>query len=49
VSGALATAAVGSADLALVIYPIYLCIGNLGLALLIHRRRLSLGSVALAR
>jgi hypothetical protein len=40
VSGALATAAVGSADLALVIYPIYLCVGNLGLAILIHRARL---------
>ena len=42
VSGAFATASVGSADLALVIYPIYLCLGNLGLALLIHRRRLVL-------
>lgn len=42
VSGALATASVGAADLALVIYPIYLCFGNLGLAILIHRRRLAL-------
>ena len=42
VSGALATAAVGAADPALVIYPIYLCLGNLGLAILIHRRRLAL-------
>jgi hypothetical protein len=40
VSGALATAAVGSVDPALVIYPIYLCLGNLGLAILIHRARL---------
>jgi len=40
VSGALATAAVGSVDLALVIYPIYLCLGNLGLAVLIHRARI---------
>jgi hypothetical protein len=48
VSGGLATAAVGSADLALVIYPIYLMLGNLGLALLIHQRRLALGRVALA-
>jgi hypothetical protein len=40
VSGALATAAVGSVDPALLIYPIYLCVGNLGLALLIHRARL---------
>jgi hypothetical protein len=40
VSAALATAAVGSADPALVIYPIYLCLGNLGLAILIHRARL---------
>ena len=47
VSGALAMAAVGSADLALVIYPIYLCLGNLGLAVLIHQRRLVLGRVAL--
>ena len=40
VSGALATAAVGSVDPALVVYPIYLCLGNLGLAILIHRARL---------
>jgi hypothetical protein len=40
VSGALAAAAVGSADPALVMYPIYLCLGNLGLAILIHRARL---------
>jgi hypothetical protein len=39
VSGAFATAAVGSVDPALVIYPIYLCLGNLGLAMLIHRAR----------
>ncbi|HEX5619136.1 MAG TPA: hypothetical protein VFX51_11985 [Solirubrobacteraceae bacterium] len=42
VSGALATTAVGSADLALIIYPIYLCLGNLGLAILIQRRRQAL-------
>jgi hypothetical protein len=39
VSAALATAAVGSADPGLVIYPIYMCVGNLGMALLIHRAR----------
>ena len=40
VSGAFATAAVGSVDPALVIYPIYLCLGNLGVAILIHRARI---------
>jgi hypothetical protein len=40
VSAGLATAAVGSADPALVLYPIYMCVGNLGMALLIHRARL---------
>lgn len=39
VSAALATAAVGGADPALVLYPIYMCLGNLGMALLIHRAR----------
>jgi hypothetical protein len=39
VSAALATAAVGAADPALVLYPIYMCLGNLGMALLIHRAR----------
>jgi hypothetical protein len=39
VSGALATAAAGSVHPALVIYPIDLCVGNLGLAVLIHRAR----------
>jgi len=37
VSAALATAAVGSAELALVIYPVYMCLANLGMALLLHR------------
>jgi hypothetical protein len=40
VSAALATAAVGSAELALILYPIYMCVGNLGMAILIHRARL---------
>jgi hypothetical protein len=44
VSAALATAAVGAADPALVVYPIYMCVANLGIALLIHRRRLALVS-----
>jgi hypothetical protein len=43
VSGALATLAVGSADLTLVTYPLYLTVANLGLAILIHQRRLTLG------
>ena len=43
VSGALATLAVGSADLALVTYPLYLTVANLGLAVLIHQRRLAQG------
>jgi hypothetical protein len=42
VSGALATLAVGSADLALVLYPLYLTVANLALAILIHQRRLTL-------
>jgi hypothetical protein len=42
VSAALATAAVGALDLALVIYPIYMCVANGGMAILIHRRRLTL-------
>ena len=41
VGGALATLAVGSADLALVTYPLYLTVANLGLAILIHQRRLA--------
>jgi hypothetical protein len=42
VSGALATLAVGSAEPALVLYPLYLTVANLALALLIHQRRLTL-------
>jgi hypothetical protein len=41
VSGALATLAVGSADLVLVTYPLYLMVANLGLAILIRQRRAS--------
>ncbi|HEX5619135.1 MAG TPA: hypothetical protein VFX51_11980 [Solirubrobacteraceae bacterium] len=46
VSAALATAAVGSADPALVIYPIYMCLANLGMALLIHRASFRSGLAA---
>jgi hypothetical protein len=42
VSGALATLAVGSAEPALVLYPLYLTFANLALAILIHQRRLTL-------
>jgi hypothetical protein len=41
VGGALATLAVGSADPALVTYPLYLTVANLGLAILIHQRRVA--------
>ena len=39
VSGALATGAVGSADLALLLYPVYFALVNGAIALLIHHRR----------
>jgi hypothetical protein len=37
--GALAAGAVGSADVSLVLYPIYYCLVNGAIALLIHHRR----------
>ena len=37
--GALAAASVGSADVALLLYPVYFCVVNGALALLIHQRR----------
>jgi hypothetical protein len=37
--GALAAASVGSAEVALLVYPVYFCLVNAGLALLIHQRR----------
>jgi hypothetical protein len=39
VSAALATAAVGGTDPGLVLYPLYMCLANLGMALLIHHAR----------
>ena len=43
VSGALAAASVGAADLSLLLYPVYLCLVNGAIALLIHHRRVVLG------
>jgi hypothetical protein len=37
--GALAAGAVGSADISLLLFPVYYCLVNGGIALLIHRRR----------
>jgi hypothetical protein len=48
IGGALAAAAVGVADdaaVALLLYPIYYCLANGAIALLIHRRRAVLGLV----
>jgi hypothetical protein len=42
VGGALAVGAVGSARPALLMYPIYFCVVNAAIALLIHRRRTAL-------
>jgi hypothetical protein len=39
VGGALAAGAVGEADPSLLLYPIYYCVANAGMAILIHRRR----------
>jgi hypothetical protein len=39
VSGALAAGAVGAFDLSLLLYPVYYCVANAAIALLIHRRR----------
>jgi hypothetical protein len=44
VGGALAVGAVGAADAALLCYPIYYCLVNGALALLIHVRRTALGA-----
>lgn len=44
VGGALAAGAVGVADASLLCYPIYYCLVNAGIALLIHRRRAVLGA-----
>jgi hypothetical protein len=42
--GALAAGAVGGADASLLAYPVYYCLVNAALALLIHRRRAVLGA-----
>jgi hypothetical protein len=44
VGGALAAGAVGAADASLLCYPIYYCLVNWALALLIHVRRVALGA-----
>ena len=41
--GALAVGAVGAADVSLLCYPVYYCLVNWALALLIHHRRVALG------
>ena len=46
VGGALAVAAVGTLDLALLLYPAYFCVVNAALAVLIHQRRRVLATVA---
>jgi hypothetical protein len=43
VGGALAAGAVGAADASLLCYPVYYCLVNWALALLIHHRRVALG------
>jgi hypothetical protein len=43
VGGALATGAVGATDASLLCYPIYYCLVNWAIALLIHYRRVALG------
>jgi hypothetical protein len=42
VAGALAAGAVGALDVSLLCYPVYFCLVNGGLAVLIHRRRAAL-------
>ena len=42
--GALAAGAVGAVDLSLLAYPVYYCLSNAALALLIHHRRAVLGA-----
>jgi hypothetical protein len=44
VSGALAAGAVGAFDVSLLLYPVYYCVANGALALLIHQRRNALAS-----
>jgi hypothetical protein len=44
VSGALAAGAVGAFDASLLLYPVYYCLANGALALLIHQRRIVLAS-----
>jgi len=44
VGGALAAGAVGAADASLLCYPVYYCLVNWALALLIHVRRVALGA-----
>jgi hypothetical protein len=39
VSGALAAGAVGALDVSLLLYPVYYCVANAAIALLIHHRR----------
>jgi hypothetical protein len=46
VGGALAVAAVGTLDVALLLYPAYFCVVNAALAVLIHQRRRVLATVA---
>jgi hypothetical protein len=46
VSGALATAAVGTLDVALLLFPVYFCLANGAIAVLIRQRRAALGRAA---
>jgi hypothetical protein len=39
IGGALAAGAVGAPDMSLVLHPVYYCLVNAGIALLIHHRR----------
>jgi hypothetical protein len=43
-AGALAAGAVGVLDVSLLLYPIYYCVANAAVALVIHRRRRSVGA-----
>ena len=42
--GALAAGAVGAVDVSLLLYPVYYCLVNAAIALLIHHRRAVLGA-----
>jgi hypothetical protein len=46
VAGALAGGAVGAVDLSLLLYPVYYCVGNGAIALLIYHRRAALAGQA---